>query len=51
MDNMTPIWIFLFWTVGAPVLWLLIDYLQTQKATRAFSERPLPLRAAMRHSD
>jgi hypothetical protein len=46
MNSMLPIWLFIFWTIGAPLLWLLSDRLQTQKATRICSDSPMPLRAA-----
>lgn len=32
MDSMLPIWFFVFLTIGAPLLWLLFDHLQTQQA-------------------
>jgi hypothetical protein len=44
---MLPIWLLLpFWTMGAPVLWILFDPLQTQRSTRTHSDRLLPLSAA-----
>jgi hypothetical protein len=42
MNSMLPIWLLPFWTMGAPVLWLLFDHLQTQKSTRTHGARPLP---------
>ena len=46
MGSMLPIWLLPFWTMGAPVLWVLFDHLQTQRSTRTHTGRSLPLRAA-----
>lgn len=46
MGSMLPIWLLPFWTLGAPLLWILFDQWQTQRTTRTHGDRRLPLRAA-----
>jgi hypothetical protein len=46
MGSMLSIWLLPFWTMGAPILWVLFDHLQTQRTRRMHRHRPLPLRAA-----
>jgi len=46
MDTMLSIWLFVFWTVAAPLLWLLLDRLQTLKTVHPSNDGAMQLRAA-----
>lgn len=47
MNSMLPIWLFLFLTIGAPLLWTLFDHLQMRSATGGGDDRSMHLRAGM----